>query len=95
MSQRAESTGTVKEYKKELSQIERGTEMVELPKDEEIKAWLSTNDLTAEQLDEKDGEIEAWQKDCQEMARGFWNYLHSRFSGIEKRLSILEEQKKG
>ena len=28
--------------------------MVELAKDEEIEAWLATNGLTAEELDEKD-----------------------------------------
>lgn len=68
--------------------------MVELAKDEEIEAWLATNGLTAEELDEKDEEIRAWQRECQETVRGFWNYLDNRFSAIEKRLSVLEEMKK-
>ena len=68
--------------------------MVELAKDEEIKAWLAMNDLTAEQLDEKNEEIKTWQKEYQEMLQRFWNYLDNRFSAIEKRLSLLEKQKK-
>jgi hypothetical protein len=68
--------------------------MVELAKDEEIRHFLTYNDLTPEQLDEKNEEIKAWQKKCQEMVREFWDYLDYRFSAIEKRLSLLEEQKK-
>lgn len=68
--------------------------MVELAKDEEVEAWLSTNDLTVEQLDEKDEEIKVCQEKCQEMVLGFWNYLDHRFSVIERRLSLIEQQKR-
>ena len=68
--------------------------MVELAKGEEIKRFLIDNDLTVEQLDEKDEDINAWQKKCQEIVRGFWDYLNNRFMGIERRLSLIEEEKK-
>ena len=69
--------------------------MIELVKDEEIRRFLIDNGLTAGQMDDKYEEIKIWQKEYQNLIERFWSYLDNRFSAIERRLALLEEQNKG